>query len=136
MVHKMSGISLKQSKDQCLKEKTKLKKCNFPGCEIHFQGRGIEKYCQEHRQKKYYKELYFNKYKERDKESLKDIKKNNQIIKHKSCAVFEINSICALKGCYERFTVTVTPGNSIYPKFCEKHRNEFKREMWLKGIRK
>lgn len=132
----MSQVTLSQNKKQCLNEKIKLKQCQFPGCEVHFQGRGLEKYCQEHRKKEYYKQLYHDKYKEKNKESTLEIRKLNQIIKHKNCDCFTIRSICALEGCYKEFKILVEPGNFIYPKFCEEHRNEFKRKMFLERMKR
>lgn len=132
----MSQVTLSQNKKQCLNEKIKLKQCQFPGCEVKFQGRGLEKYCQEHRKKEYYKQLYHDKYKEKNKESTLEIRKLNQIIKHKNCDCFTIRSICALEGCYKEFKILVEPGNFIYPKFCEEHRNEFKRKMFLERMKR
>lgn len=129
-------ITLSESKDQCLKEERKLKQCKFPGCEIHFEGRGLEKYCKEHRKKEYYRILYFDKYKKENEPSITELKKNNQIIKHKSCHTFTVNSICALEGCNNHFKINVTPGNFVYPKFCPEHRNEFKRKMFVERNKK
>jgi len=132
----MSCIIISKNTNQCLNETLTEKECQFPGCKEKFKGRGLEKYCYEHRKKEYHKKLYHNKYKkDKEKNEKKALKENNQIIKHHNCETFIITSMCALKNCYEEFKITISPGNYIYPKYCPKHRNLFKRELFLQNLK-
>ena len=105
-------------KPQKLKEKT----CDFPGCDVIFIGRGKAKYCDEHRKSKYRKELY---------------KRNDNtgdgivIIDHKECYAKKISLTCELNGCDHEYDVVLIPRLFEYPSFCEEHRNEFKRQMFI-----
>lgn len=38
---------------------------------------------------------------------------------------------CALRGCKKKFEVLLEVGREIYPKYCEEHRNEYKRNRFL-----
>lgn len=103
-------------------QKTQTKQCQYPNCNVFFLGKGKTKFCETHKQKKYHKELYFNKYKEQ-KANNPDI--NNQIINHNhSIATVRIYN-CS--HCNKPFNITLYPTVNIYPKYCEEHRNEHKR---------
>lgn len=105
-------------KPQKLKEKT----CNFPGCDVIFIGRGKAKYCEEHRKAKYRKELY---------------KKNDNTgggiahIDHNEVCAKPVMRTCGLEGCENQYEIILIPRLFEYTNFCEDHRNEFKRTMFL-----
>lgn len=103
----------------------KLKKCQFPGCEIEEPMHGRGKYCHEHRKQKYHKQLY--------KKTGQTIESINQRIESKSVYTEVVTHICALDGCNNQFTIKVFPNQTIYPKYCELHRNEHRRKMFLKN---
>ena len=43
---------------------------------------------------------------------------------------------CCLEGCDEKFTIKVFPKQTVYPRFCMEHRNDFKRENFLRIMAK
>jgi hypothetical protein len=104
-------------------QKMKLKTCVFPGCDVEFIGRGKAKYCEEHRKAKYRKELY---------------KKNDNtgggiiVIEHDEVYAKPIIRKCNLVGCPNDYEIVLIPRLYEYSNYCEDHRNEFKREMFLK----
>jgi hypothetical protein len=105
-------------------QKMKQKMCDFPNCDAEFIGRGKAKYCEEHRKAKYRKELY---------------KKNDNsgsgiiCIEHSEVYARPIIRTCGLEGCTNEYEIILIPRLFEYPNFCEEHRNEFKRDMFLKG---
>jgi hypothetical protein len=99
-------------------EQLKRKLCQFPGCTDYYMGTGFSKYCGEHRKKQYRKEI--------NKSRLKiETESANQTIKHNYERPQDINYNCEL--CGESFIITLYPGVTIYPKFCQEHRSEYKR---------
>lgn len=102
----------------------KLKKCLYPECQNLFQGRGFSKYCDEHRQRQYRKVI--------DKLNKKVIvtENPNQTYRHENSSVTMITFTCVL--CGAEFDLQIYPNIYIYPKYCEDHRNLFKRTLWLK----
>ena len=113
------------------KFKTAKKTCEFEGCTEVFMGvsSGINpsKYCEEHRKQKYKKGVEKIKVKHPIKESIS----SNQIIKHSFKIATVIVGKCQLEGCGKDFEILVVPNTHIYPKYCEEHRNEFKRERFV-----
>ena len=58
-------------------------------------------------------------------------RKVNQILE--PCRAGETRQYtCALDGCTKEFEVRVWPFVRIYPKYCEEHRNEYKRKRFIK----
>jgi len=105
-------------KPQKLKEKT----CDFPGCDVIFIGRGKAKYCEEHRKAKYRKDLY----KKNDNNGLGII-----LIDHNEVYAKPIMKKCGLEGCGCEYELILIPRLFEYTNFCEEHRNEYKRKMFL-----
>ncbi len=99
-----------------------MKKCKFEGCDkvemMHIQ----TKYCTEHRDKKYRKII--------DKDKVKPKYDSNVIIKHDYSTPTEIKMTC--ECCGNNYNIILYPSVNIYPKFCEEHRNEFKRLLYMK----
>lgn len=108
-----------RSKDQ----KMKVKFCSFPKCGTEFIGRGKAKYCDEHKKQKYKKILY-------QKNKNKGIGDANVYIKHSNLDSLRIIRSCALDGCDIEYEINLIPNQSIYPKYCDDHRNEYKREFF------
>jgi len=104
------------------------KMCKFPGCTVEFVGVGSAKYCMEHRKPKYRRVLDAPR-KRRDAEKIEDV---NQIIEPKFKKSYDEEQVCALEGCNKKFVITIHPSNKIYPKYCEDHRNQHKREFFKK----
>jgi len=68
----------------------------------------------------------------KDSPLIRRILQENQLIKHNYRQPFAQTCICALKGCDAEFSVTIQPNQIIYPKFCEDHRTEYRREQFQK----
>lgn len=113
----MSAMSSKMGQ-----QRARLKKCQFPGCEESFMGRGKTKYCAEHQKSVYRKILY---------------KKNDNFgggiinIPHSEFEIRTISRVCGLDGCDEMYDITLIPGVDEYPNYCVEHRNEYKRKRFL-----
>ena len=105
-------------------EKIKLKKCCFPDCEEYFCGTGFSKYCPEHRKREYRKVI--------DKLNKKEVitENPNQYYKHDLVKPGIVKFECSLCKCV--FEVLVYPNIFVYPKYCETHRNEYKRNLWIR----
>lgn len=107
------------------RQKLKEKKCQYPGCGKIFFGIHIAKYCHEHRK---------DQYRIRKRAAPEDVNLKNQTIKHTNTEVQTVEMTCALEGCEHKFELKIFPRQFVYPKFCELHRNEFKRELHLRQI--
>jgi hypothetical protein len=66
---------------------------------------------------------------------VKRVQMENQLIKHNYQKSFEKEYACALSGCNHLFTLTIIPNQIIYPKYCEEHRNEYKRQQFLENTK-
>ena len=109
-----------------------LKTCMIPGCNNHIPDYGYQKYCTDpkcinsrktkKKQKKYY--TY-------------DASINVTIPKNKKLINSIINIQCSAKGkhgrCKHTFTVPYTANRTTYPRYCEEHRNIYKRQRWENG---
>jgi len=106
-------------------QKFKEKICLYPGCGKVFHGIHISKYCVEHRK---------DRYRIRKRTKPEDVNLKNQTIQHKYTTVVEQTMNCALEQCENQFTIKIFPRLYVYPKFCVEHRNEYKRERYLRQI--
>ncbi len=109
------------------KKREKLKICQEPGCGKEFWGHPIAKYCELHR------DIRFRTRRRRVYENV-DVK--NQVFTHKFHEVTDIEFTCQLPGCGRRYKISVFPKQYVYPKFCEEHRNEFKRESFERATKR
>jgi len=107
------------------RQKLREKKCQYPGCGKVFFGIHISKYCPEHRQ---------DRYRIRKRTKPEDVNIKNQTYKHSFTEVMEMKMECALEGCEQQFEIKVYPRQYVYPKYCNEHRNEFKRIRHLTRI--
>ena len=103
--------------------------CKFPDCDEVFYGTGNSKYCIEHRKSEYKKVIDQDKNNE-DKEKRK-LNNSNQTFKHSSTTCYIIKFICPT--CGKDFDVLIMPNVYVYPKYCEDHRNEWKRIIYEKN---
>lgn len=103
------------------KKRIKLKICQYCGKE--FWGHPIAKYCELHRDVKQ---------REKTKKPTEPLDANNRIFEHEYLEVVEQEFMCELDGCGKTFMVKVFPKQFVYPRYCEEHRNEFKRRNWLR----
>jgi hypothetical protein len=113
------------SKNGFCEKHDKVKKCEFIGCDTTFFGRGKTRYCTEHRKKKYYFSLYH-----KEKPTPIDV---NQVIQHKNIYSPNMTLKCSLEGCNNNFDIVLTPRVYVFPKYCQEHRNEWKRQLFLKN---
>ena len=112
-----------------VKPKEKMvKRCKYPNCGEIIMGYGQRKYCHEHSKDEYKKELYHDKYRKQES-VIFDIE--NQRIDHKFFEV--VTRIYKCECCGEKFEIKILPRVYVYPKFCEEHRNEWRRELWIRN---
>jgi hypothetical protein len=97
------------------------KKCKHPDCNVMVETYSRNNcFCEKHKKVNYYLK----------KE--KKIDNVNKIIKHSHKSSFKIIEKCEL--CQKEFELTLLPKIFKYPKYCENHRNEHKRNMYLKNF--
>lgn len=111
------------------RETLQKKKCAFPGCKEVFLGTGKSKYCEEHRLRKYRKIIDAKKLEAKKAEE--ELNNPNQILNHKHENAVVVKMKCQLEGCNNHFEITMLPKIFVFPKFCENHRNFWKRKMFL-----
>ena len=110
-------------KDKDVRKRYKIKYCEhvYPNGEIcnkEFYGYCVQKYCDVHR-----------KIIHKKKRPVYNPLVDNQRILLKGSLVQEREFICALPGCNNTFRIKVYPKIEIYPKYCEKHRNIYRRKF-------
>lgn len=103
------------------KKRIKLKICQYCGKE--FWGHPIAKYCELHRDVKQ---------REKTKKSPEPGDSNNKTHQHDFIEVVEQSWVCELEGCDKEYVVKIFPKQFVYPRFCEEHRNEFRRRNWAR----
>ena len=59
---------------------------------------------------------------------------HNQIFLHNYTEEVRRACECQLIGCAQSFELTLIPNQVLYPKYCEKHRSEYRRENFLRRI--
>lgn len=106
------------------KKRLKHKVCKEPGCGKEYIGHPISKYCEFHR-------IIANR--TRKIKVYKSVDVKNFIFKHGFTHVTKLEFNCQLDGCNNKYTVKIFPKQSIYPKFCNVHRSEYKRESLQKN---
>lgn len=62
-----------------------------------------------------------------DHPALQRLLKDNQLIKHNFRYEHPREIECALEGCQTKFSILLIPRQILYPKYCEKHRSEYRR---------
>ena len=103
-----------------------LKYCKYNGCGKEFVGRPIQKYCEFHTDPHHRKRI-------RARPENPNVK--NQVFMHTFKDTTKAEFTCALDGCHRKFALDIFPRQYIYPKYCEEHRNEFKRERFERQSR-
>ena len=68
---------------------------------------------------------------EPDSPLMQRVTRNNQILLHNYQAEVIKHCRCALEGCVRTFGIVLIPNQILYPKFCQDHRSEFRREFHL-----
>lgn len=57
------------------------------------------------------------------------IEAQNRIVPHNFSVVVERDFACDHPGCQESFTVSLVPGQIVYPRWCSKHRSSHRRSL-------
>jgi len=112
------------------KRKVVEKVCQFPGCDKIYYGLSFSKYCEHHRQSHFVHKLCKkrgNRWYQRV-----DFPDETMIIKSKTCE--HRKQKCGLDGCSNTFKIYVQPSIKSYPKYCEEHRNEYKRKLFTERM--
>jgi hypothetical protein len=60
------------------------------------------------------------------------VTRHNQILLHNYKQAVERSCECRLLGCSQSFNLTLVPNQVLYPKYCEAHRSEYRRENFLR----
>ncbi len=105
------------------KKRIKLKVCQEPGCGREFWGHPIAKYCELHRD---------IKQRAKHKKEFESVEVKNMVFKHNYTEVLDLEFLCCLEGCDQRYTVKVFPKQFVYPRYCMEHRNDFRRANFLR----
>jgi len=92
-------------------------------CGKEFFGFGPAKYCEVHSNPRLRK---------KKRREFEDPSVRNTVFHHKFIVPTDIEFHCALKGCNKPFIVKVYPKQTVYPKYCEEHKVEFKRIQFLR----
>lgn len=95
-------------------------------CQKTFLGIYNRKYCNDCQTSS----IYVKQHK-KAKKLEKTVDVNNRVIHHVSCECKNVEFNCGC--CGEPFTVRMLPRVYTYPKFCNKHRNPWKREIYLRN---
>lgn len=106
------------------------KKCQFPDCNKTFEGYGASKYCEEHSTPEA-KKIIRDMNREKRKENEYNFDVSNCTIKHNYIKKTPFQMECP---CGREFTIDLYPNVEKYPRFCELHRNPFKRERLIKKL--
>ena len=76
------------------------------------------------------------KQRQKQKKDVDNIESKNIIFRHNYTESMDLTFKCCLEGCNETFTIRVFPKQYIYPRFCDEHRNDFKRANFLRIMSK
>jgi hypothetical protein len=60
------------------------------------------------------------------------VTRHNQIILHNYRKSVERSCECRLLGCRQDFRIALIPNQVLYPKYCEEHRSEYRRQNFLR----
>ena len=96
--------------------------CSFDGCGVRYFGEDSKKFCDEHRKDKY---RYL-----RASKPKAQVNDANITIKHKSSNIFTLYRECDC--CGDVYSIELYPHQFIYPRYCEGHRNLYKRSIFKK----
>jgi len=110
-----------------IRKRIKRKTCQEPGCGQEFFGHPIAKYCDLHRD---------IKARQKPKKVVESVEMRNMFFKHGYNEPIDVKFKCCLDGCSRTFFVKMFPKQFIYPRFCLEHRNDFKRNNYLRKQKK
>ena len=101
----------------------KHKVCREPGCGREYWGHTTSKYCEHHSDQK-------NRVRRRRPKTDPGVVNyiHNPIIREP----IDMVRTCSLEGCYNTYQFRVIPHVTVYPRFCDAHRSEFRRINFLR----
>ena len=111
----------------------KWKICQDETCGREFWGHHVAKYCELCRTPRM-RAIRRARIKKRREAAHND--KVNMEFKHSFYEVNESEFTCKLDGCNNKYRVKIFPKQFIYPRYCEEHRNEHKRNIFLRQLKK
>jgi hypothetical protein len=111
-------------------KKKYMKQCQYPDCEEIFMGIGASKYCDLHQKPEYKKKLIQMKDAILEAE-YEEFSKSNTTIHHAHDKATEIELVCP---CGQHFKTKLYPNVDTYPKYCEEHRNVYRRQLLEKKL--
>jgi hypothetical protein len=115
-------IQLPRTDKNVWKKNTYIKYCQVPGCGKEFiTSSPIAKYCEFHKAP----------YRHRKYRRKTDPAEDNLVITN-SVSFDRVIFKCGLPGCNRHYETQFVPKQKVYPKYCELHRNKYKREHFLK----
>lgn len=117
------------------RKKMSWKECAYPFCSNTFYGSQFQKYCNDDRcneMRQAARPRVRKKDKEADNRIIPKIVLSRAISMKKgtlwlSCKARDASG----KKCGKRFSVNLNARQSVYPKFCEEHRNAYKRKRYM-----
>jgi hypothetical protein len=124
MRYKMQLPGFKNRMNKQLKHKI----CREPGCGKEYMGHAISKYCEFHSDPKKRLRVKRKYYDETNQPVRTKCPKDGDTI--------DIEFVCALEGCNERFRFKQFPNMKVTPRYCDEHRNEYKRQYFTRMLRK
>ena len=65
---------------------------------------------------------------------LERVTADNKIILHNYQVSIARDYACGLEGCTAKHKVNLIPGQILYPKYCEEHRTEHRRQQFLTAL--
>jgi len=104
------------------KNRSVLKICREPGCGKQYVGHPISKYCEYHR-------VLGNR--TRKVQVYEKVNVKNFVFDHNFTEVANIQRVCDVPGCGKEYAIKVLPKQHVYPRYCEEHRNDFKRQRFV-----
>ncbi len=107
--------------------KRSTKYCTYLSCNKEFFGTPVQKYCDVHKDP-------HNRKRIRPKPESPSVK--NMIFAHNFNDKITLKLPCNLNGCGKDFNIDIYPDLYVYPKYCEDHRNEYRRSNFLRLNRK
>ena len=110
-------IVLAKTPDAVRSPKKVKKTCNEKDCYEVFYGHPVRKYCKYHLDPK-------NRI--RSRPIYDKVTDNNRVIRHSFINTHEAYIPCMKDGCTEQIKIKIIPKIFIYPKYCDKHRHDYK----------
>lgn len=126
-----------------MKEIDKVKICGREGCNNPITGSSLKRHCDDPECIAARRSAYYSIRKEKESALKQNATINpfNIIIKRNKNNIGKLVTLhCCANGingrCKNKFNITINPGQVVYPKCCEAHRNSFRKHRFenVKGV--